>query len=176
MVEGDQFLVDRQDAALLGLLGGDRLLAERRLLVGVPLGDLRRTGERGEAPQPLVAIPRGEHGDEPVADESGVVLVALDDLAAEQFAGDDLEQRRVDAGAGLAEQGGRVAVGAAFPQPPQVADDAAGAGEFVVAEVVDGDATLVQQLADLVVEALGTEGLDERGEVGGVHGVFQGRS
>ena len=134
------------------------------------LGDFGGTRERAESGDAGVPEPAGHHRDELIADESGVVFVALDDLAADQFSGHGLKEVRADArfGEGGAGRGQvrqfRNRHGTSLPQRSEVGENAAGIGEFAVGEVVGGQLSIVQQFDHLVVEAGGAVRFDESAE------------
>lgn len=137
----------------------------------MPLVDFGRTGEGAESGDLLVAEPAGHDRRQAVSDEAGVVLVAFDDLAADQFAGDDLEQARARAGVRLGKEVPQHPLGGRnFAELPKPREHAAGLGQLVIAEVVDGELLVVQQPADFVIEPFGPEGLDQGREGLAVHG------
>jgi len=133
----------------------------------VAFGNLRGTGEGTEASDASVPQPTGHDGDELIADEAGIVLVTLDDLAANQFSSDGLEEVRPDAGLRQRSVAGRRigefgnGDGTGLPQRAKVREDATGFGKFSVGEVVGGQLPVVQQLDHFVVEAAGAIRFDE---------------
>ena len=82
LVEGDQFLVDAEDASLLALQRRHRLLAEGRLLIRMAFGHFRGTGEGRESGDPRVSQAAGQHRHQPVALGFGALYAGVLLLAA----------------------------------------------------------------------------------------------
>ncbi len=129
-------------------------------------GNFGRTGEGFEAGDLLAAKPAGQDRHQPVADEAAVVLVAGDHLPADEFARNHLKQVRAHAGVRFAERGGEMRQRLPqFVHVPESRQNAAGVGEFVIAEVIARELALVEQSAHAVIKAFGTQGFDEVSQI-----------
>jgi len=126
----------------------------------MPFSHFRGTGQGAESRNPGIPGSAGNHADQLVTDETGIIFIAFDHFSADQFSCHYLKQPGVHPGIGLPQQvgdrfrSGQTLIGeSAFLDGPQAGKHSAGVRQLVIRKIIRDQFLLIQQLHHFLVKA-----------------------